>query len=567
MRLAIAHLCTAPTSWLAITVAALLASAGGSGAQRAPTFFEEVPLDPSSAVVYAGDSDDALLLPEITGPGVGLFDADNDGDLDIVVPSDPRAKPARPIAAVLLDNRLTDDADLSFGTPTPIEASTEGLAMGVAIGDVDRDGWLDVYVARLGPNLLLSNQNGTLRESTDAGAIAGDEWSVSAALVDLDGDGWLDLYVVNYLVWSPEDAVTCYGDSSRRDYCGPAAYPPVADRLYRNRGDGTFEPWFVSVLAANPGPGLGVLPVDVNGDHRLDLLVANDGARNHLWVLEGDQLTDHALLLGVAVNARGLPEASMGLAAGDIDGDSDEDVYITHLTGETGTLYRFDDGLLYTDVTTQADLGPVTFDETGFGTALIDFENDGDLDLLIANGAVRLPSGAAESSHALGQANQAFLNDAGSFAAVADSMPESFLANEASRGLAAGDLDNDGAVDFAVANNGGPLRVYRNIAGTRALRLGVSLGGVAEGALVKLVNGQTGSPRDGSLTRTSRRNSSYASANDPRVVFGLASFDPSGSLTLEITWPGGKTSTHPVAKSAITEPGARGSYLVIEPPR
>ena len=557
MLVASPFLCS--TASFGLTTATLAQSDDGSAG-----LFEEVELSAASSLVYAGDSDDALLLPEITGPGVALVDVDKDGDLDILTPADPETPPTQPIAAVLFENQSTSEGNLGFATPRSIAAGEEGLGMGVAVGDVDRDGWDDVYVTRLGPNVLLGNRSGELAVRGDAGPIAGNEWSVSAALVDLDGDGWLDLYVVNYLVWSPDGAVTCYADSSRRDYCGPAAYPPAADRLYRNRGDGTFEPWHEAVLAANPGPGLGVLPTDVNADDQLDLLVANDGARNHLWVHDSGQLSDQALLLGMAVNARGLPEASMGIAAGDIDADGDEDVYITHLTGETGTLYRFDDGLLYTDVTTQAQLGPVTFDATGFGTAFVDFENDGDPDLLIANGAVRLPAAGAGDGHPLGQENQAFENDDGRFAAVS-AMPASFVAREASRGLAAGDLDNDGAVDFVVANNGGPLRVYRNLAGREAWRLAVELGGASsEGARVTL--GDTDSSTSRLAVAVSRRNSSYASANDARIVFGLGRGQPPKELVLDVRWPGGETSRHAVAPAALSRPGSPGSYFRIDPP-
>ena len=265
--------------------------------------------------------------------------------------------------------------------------------MGVAVGDVDNDGRVDLYRTALGPNQLFRNNgDGTFTDVTGQAGVGDPRWSVSASFTDLDRDGWLDLYVGNYLdhrVDAPQPE--CFTRTGEPDYCGPSAYASVPDRLYRNRGDGTFvDVTAVAGVAREYGAALGVAAFDADGDGWTDVYVANDGEPNQLWMNHGNgTFTNGALLAGAALNDSGRTEGSMGVDAGDFDGDGDDDLFMTHLTRETNTLY-VNDGLgLFEDRTATIGLGAPSLVYTGFGTAWLDFDNDGWLDLLAVNGAVQ----------------------------------------------------------------------------------------------------------------------------------------------------------------------------------
>ena len=365
--------------------------------------------------------------------------------------------------------------------------------MGVAAGDFDGDGRVDLYVTNLGPNRLWRNVGGGRFEDVTATASADDpRWSVPAAFFDYDGDGRLDLFVANYVDFNLGSHTLCTFGSGEPDYCSPKTYRAEPDRLLRNLGDGRFEQTTDRAgLAAEFGNGLGAAPADLDLDGRLDLYVANDGTPNQMWMNQGGgRFENRALFGGSAVNRRGEAEAGMGIGVGDMDGDGDEDLYVTHITGETSTLYLNDGDGLFTDAGMLAGLDTPSLPMTGFGTGWFDFDNDGDLDLLAVNGAVRrldrarsgegaAARAAAGSDHErrFGQPNQLFRNlGGGRFEDASWLGGPAFAAYEVSRGAAFGDVDNDGDTDVLITNNSGPARLLLNLTGQDSGWIGLRAG-------------------------------------------------------------------------------------------
>ena len=421
--------------------------------------------------------------------------------------------------------------------------------MGVTVGDIDNDGYDDLYVTNYGPNQLWRNNgDGTFSDVTQKAGVDNALWSTSAAFLDIDSDGWLDLYVANYVSFDLDRNPACYGNSSRRDYCGPAAFEPQPDRLFRNRGDGTFVDVTTRALREyKPGPGLGVSIDDLDGNGHVDIYVANDGKPNQLWLNQGDgSFIDDALFTGTAVNRAGRAEASMGVDAADFDNDGDPDLFMTHLMGETNTLYvNMGDGL-FEDKTIEYGLASGSMPFTAFGTAWFDYDNDGWLDLLVLNGAVQVIESLAAKGDKfpLEQRNQLFHNQAGKgFTETTDDGGENFMQAEVSRGAAFGDIDNDGDTDVAIFNNNGPLRLLRNNSGQQTHWLGLSLADSGSkrnmpGARARLIlkNGE-------SIWRRVRVDGSYCSANDARLLFGLG--DRQEIEAVEVTWPDGMRERWP----------------------
>lgn len=362
------------------------------------------------------------FLPEITCGGAALLDYDGDGDLDAYfVQGGPLDSAAEKGAAS--DRLFRNDPAGGAGGPRLhfVDVTADAQVMdteygcGVAAGDYDGDGHIDLYVANLGPNRLLRNWGDGSFEDVTAQAGAGDDrWSTSAAFTDFDGDGLLDLFVVNYVVFDPADKRRCRTAAGAPDYCDPKVYPGVPNRLLRNRGDGTFEDVSgASGIGARRGKSLGTVGADFDGDGRVDLYVANDGEPNELWLQKrSGRFEESALLAGSAVNGDGRPEASMGVVAEDHDGDGDLDLFLTHLTGETHTLYRNDGDGLFRDVTVRSGLAGPSVPYTGWGVAWTDYDNDGWLDLAMVNGAVRtLPELAArDDPYPFHQSDQLFRN-------------------------------------------------------------------------------------------------------------------------------------------------------------
>ncbi len=426
-------------------------------------------------------------------------------------------------------------------------AGDRGYGMGVAAGDYDNDGWVDLYVTALGSNRMLRNTgNGRFEDATEMTGTDDSWWSVSAAFVDIDRDGWLDLYVADYLDWSLPSNQECYRTNGLEDYCGPDSYLPIPDRLFHNNRDGTFRPITAeSGIATDYGAGLGVVSGDFNGDGWLDLYVANDGLPNQLWINRGDgTFSNTALLAGCALNADGKAEASMGVDAADFDGDGDEDLFMAHLNEETNTLYVNDGSGGFDDRSAFSGLGPPSHAFTGFGAGWIDYDNDGWLDLYVVNGAVRTLEDLARAGdpYPLHQTNQLFRNRGdGSYVAV-----EGGLGSESavSRGSAVADVDNDGDLDLAVSNNSGHVRLFLNESAGAHHWVGLRVVGPGERprpALGAWVGVTADSGR--TIFRRVRRDGSYASSNDPRLIVGIG--QETGIRRVVVTWPDGGVESWP----------------------
>ena len=401
----------------------------------------------------------------------------------------------------------------------------------------------------------------------------GSGWSVSAAFLDYDRDGWLDLYAGNYLAYRLETNTQCFSSSGARDYCTPKSYRPLPDRLYHNNRDGTFTDVTAQAgVAREFGPALGVTTADFNGDGWIDIYVANDGQPNQLWINQRNgTFMNTALLSGAALTEEGKAEASMGVDAGDFDNDGDEDLFVTEQTGEGGNLYVNDGAGMFDDRSSRSGLGVATLGYTGFGTAWLDFDNDGWLDILTINGAVQTIQSLAQAHDPfpLHQRKQLFRNlGNGRFGEVTGRAGPVFQLSEVGRGAAFGDIDNDGDVNVVVGNNNGPTRLLINNVGNRKHWLGLRLvdgrgsrpstRSASSGSTVSSVepSASSGRPepvegrdmlgarvdivqkRGPAIWRRARADGSYASANDPRVLVGLG--DSVETPRVRVQWPSGR---------------------------
>jgi hypothetical protein len=491
-------------------------------------------------------------LPEIMGAGGALLDYDSDGDLDVLLIQGRALEPQRASSELPRSPRLfRNDLDaarnassLRFTDVTERAGFATGdYGMGVAAGDYDKDGDPDLYLTNYGPNRLYRNDGGG--RFTDVTRAAGNglddpRWSTSASFSDYDADGDLDLFVANYVDFTVAGSKVCSDPVGTRDYCGPLQFRPLPDRLFRNNGNGTFtDVSEASRITKAHGSGLGVAGADYNGDGKLDFYVANDGMANQLWINQGNgTFVDDALMAGVALNVDGQPEGSMGLAIGDPDGDGDFDIFITNITGETHAFYENLGRGRFEDRRITIGLAAATRAYTGFGTDWFDYDNDGVLDLFIANGAVTIMEVLRGDPFPFRQRNLLLHNIDARFRDVTRESGSAFEESFVGRGAAFGDVDNDGDVDVLVTNNGGPVRLLLNK--TRALGhwLQIRLEGVADNR--EGLGARVGVQRDDGTTiwRHARTDGSYLSAGDPRVHFGLG--DTRGVRAIIVEWPRGR---------------------------
>jgi len=558
----------------------------------------------------------AFYMPENIGSGGALIDYDGDGDLDVYLVQGREIGPGatvegatlRPQHPLPLTDRLyrndLEDGALRFTDVTESASLPDALyGMGATAGDYDGDGRVDLYVTGFGRNRLLRNVTGPdgvprFEDVTDRAGVDDPRWSVPAVFFDYDRDGWLDLYVGNYLDFTFDTHRPCTTLAGAPDYCDPSAYGGVGDSLFHNLGPESADSGgvtFENVTAAaglggRPGGGapdgsaggrgksLGAVAFDADGDGWLDLYVANDGTPNQLWVNRGDgTFEDMALLAGCAVNEEGLAEASMGVDAEDADLDGTADLFMAHFAEETNTLYINDGSGLFEDRSVPAGLAVPSLEANGFGTGWIDFDSDGLLDLLVVNGTVRAVPELVRSGdpYPYHQPNQLFRNlganlagGAGGvrFEEVTDRAGEPFERSEVSRGALLGDLDDDGDPDVVVSNSAGPARVLLDVAadgrrwiGVRALTPAPGGGGV----LVDALGARVGLVRDGAPTlwRRVATDGSYASAGDPRVLFGLGVAGVAGpeATAVRVQWPDGAAEDFEVPPEGAYAEVVRGS--------
>jgi hypothetical protein len=554
-------------------VVLLAACGGGEGVEPVPLSGDSDPVpspgwfsDHAEAAglrfVHFNGMSGEFYFPEMLPGGVGLLDYDQDGDLDVYLVQsqmlgegktlrDTRVQPpadALPLRGRLYRNDLQVQPDgtraLRFTDVTdPSGIDARGYGMGVAVGDVDNDGCVDVYLTNLGPNRLYRNDcDGTFTDVSRESGVDATGWSVSASFLDYDRDGWLDLYVGNYVQYEVQADRPCTGLTGGRDYCTPEVYVPQADRLYRNRGGGVFVDVTAAALRGGTfGPALGVATADFNGDGWMDIYVANDGRENLLWINQRDgTFRNTGRLSGTAVSADGKPEASMGVDAGDFDNDGDEDLFMTHLPAEGNNLYVNDGSGLFEERSASSALGRLSLGYTGFGTAWFDYDNDGWLDLFAANGAIEAIKGRGGEPFPYDERNLLFRNlGDGHFEDVTARGGAVFGLSDVSRGAAFGDIDNDGDVDVVVSNINGPVRLLLNTVGASRHWVGLRLLGARTrrdmlGAVVEIVR-----PQAATLWRRARSDGSYGSANDPRILAGLG--ESTGRLAIRVRWPGGRT--------------------------
>ena len=525
-----------------------------------------------------------FYYPEIMPPGVALFDYDNDGDLDVFVVQDqmlgrkpisaakPQPPGPLPLNSRLFRNDLTPGQPLHFTDVTAASGIvTHGYAMGVATGDFNNDGCVDLYVTVLGPNQLFRNNcDGTFTDVSKPSGTDDPGWSISATFFDYDRDGYLDLFVGNYLQYSTDANIHCFSLSGSLDYCPPHVYRSAPSHLYHNNRDGTFTDVTVkSGVAREFGPALGAVAADFNGDGWVDLYVANDGQPNQLWINQHDgTFKNTALLAGAALSPEGSAKSSMGIDAGDFDNDGDEDLFITELVGQGDDLYVNDGSGVFEDRSARAGIRLPSLPFTGFGAGWLDIDNDGWLDLVTVNGAVtqNIEALSRNEPFSLQQRKQVFRNlgnpspgsgQAGQFEDATKPAGAVFQIPEVSRGLAFGDIDNDGDVDMVVGNDTGPLRLLINNVGNRKHWVGLRLVGGPEGAALRGGAQQVARPFQGrdmvgarvavtasngrTIWRRAHADGSYASASDPRVLVGIA--DAQGPVKVRVIWPDGKSET------------------------
>ncbi|MFH1568744.1 MAG: CRTAC1 family protein [Gemmatimonadota bacterium] len=512
------------------------------GAAEGPRFVD-VTAAAGIDFVYTDGATGRKYMPETMGSGAAFFDYDGDGELDLYVVNGaplPGFQAPTPPTNALYRNR----GDGTFADSTAAAGVGDtGYGMGAAVGDCDNDGDADLYVTNFGANVLYRNQ-GDGRFAADAGAgVADPGWGTSAAFADYDRDGDLDLYVANYMDYDPAANKTCYQGAARA-YCGPTAYPGQSGVMYRNEGGGRFlDVTRTAGLYTDQGRQLGIVFGDEDDDGAPDLFVANDKRPNFLFRNNGDgTFTDLALTAGVAYNAEGEPESAMGADLADYDNDGRLDIVVATFQWLANTLYHNDGAGFYTDVTFQAGVGTESLPYLGMTAAFLDYDNDGFLDLFVANGHLDSNVKDYDPAASYEQRNQLFQNRRdGTFCEVTGSAGPAFAVARVSHGAAFGDYDRDGDTDIFVSDsNGKPSQLMRNDGGSDNHYLAVRTRGTASnrdgiGTRLELVAG------DLRQVREVRSGYGYMGASDVRALFGLGHRRQVERLTLR--WPSGRRQT------------------------
>ena len=481
------------------------------------------------------------LLPETLGSGCAFLDYDADGWQDILLMNGmdwPGHSRQRSTLRLFRNNRNGTFTDVTRAAGLEVEL----YGMGVAVGDFNNDGFVDVFITGVGQNRLFRNTGkGTFVDVTRASGLGGrSAFSTSAMWVDIDRDGLLDLFVCNYVKWSAEHDVFCSLDGKQKSYCTPEAYRGETCWLFRNRGNGTFEDITATCgIFDSSSKSLGVALIDHDQDGWPDIFVANDTQPNKLYRNQRNgTFKDVALEAGVAFSDDGKARAGMGVDAGDFDGSGRPGLAITNFEGEMVGLYRAESAS-YRDIAVQAGVGQPSRDRLGFGCAFADFDLDGRLDLAVVNGHIDDTVRNIRGNVGHAQPPQLFLNQGnGSFREAASALGGGFAQPRVARGLAYGDFDGDGDVDLLITTNHGPAVLFRNdqTAGNRSLRLrliGTKSNRDAIGASVRIFHGGT------SQSRLVHSGSSYLSQSELPLTFGVGRRDRVERVV--INWPSGRT--------------------------
>src|SRR5262245_14871699 len=498
-------------------------------------------------------------LPETMSAGALIFDYDNDDWPDIFLVNGGSFVD-RGAAAAARHRLYHNNKDGTFKDTTAASGIVvSGFGMGACSADYDNDGWPDLYVTGVeSDKLYRNNGNGTFADVTAKAGVGGNgQWSSSCAFADIDNDGDIDLYVTNYVDFTVKNNKYCSAMQNIRTYCHPNVYNPAPHILYRNNGDGTFTDITKEAgVYRTDGNGLGVVFGDYDNDGWIDIYVANDSVPNFLFHNKGKGIFEEVgLRAGVSIGVEGRPLAGMGTDMADIDGDGLLDIIVTNLDRETHSLYRNLGKGLFSNVTFESGIGQATLPFVGFGVAFLDYDNDSDLDLAIANGDIIDNVSLFRDNTTHEQRNLLLQNDGtGRFHDVGPASGPGFALKKVSRTLVVGDLDNDGDLDIVIGNNGQTADLLRNEGGNRNNSLLIRAIGTKSnrdgiGARLKLtVGGRT-------LTRHIKAGSSYQGQNDLRVHFGMEKAAQADRL--EILWPSGLVDTVEAIKAnqiiAVTE--------------
>jgi hypothetical protein len=501
--------------------------------------FEQVPASGSGiSWRHVNGKSPEKYLPETTGAGCAFLDYDNDGWMDIYLVNSGNCDfytPDPPLRNALYRNNrdgtftdVTQKAGVAGG----------GFGQGVAVGDYDRDGFPDLYVTQYGSSILFHNNgDGTFSDVTEKAGVGAPGWASSAVWFDYDNDGLLDLFVCRFVDFSKEKNKPCgVHEDGKRHYCIPKIYQPMPSWLFRNNGDGTFtDVSKASDISSCLGKAWGVVASDINNDGWMDLFVANDTVANFLFVNNGKgKFAEIGTEAGVAYSANGRPRSGMGVDSADFNEDGWQDLFVANLDREDFAIYRNNHDGTFDDLAIPTGIAKATRSMSGWGLKFFDYDNDGNLDLFLANGN---PDDLITSLHGESSYEEPlvlFHSTGNSFEDVSSQSGPLFSLPMSSRGLALGDFDNDGAVDVLISvNNGAPL-LLRNNAGRRNHWLGIHLIGKKSNpdAVGATVTYQAG---DLKRRRVKVGGGSYLSSHDPRIVLGLAKHEELNWL--EIKWP------------------------------
>ena len=521
----------------------LVLSAGLAVLLAAAPIYRDVARESGLAFVHDMGLSGEKMMVETMGSGGGFIDYDNDGDLDIFLvngaPLPGYRGTGKPTDALFRNDGQGRYTDVTSGSGLEDRA----YGMGMCAGDYDNDGYTDLYVTNFGPDALYRNLgSGRFEDVTRPSGIGDPYWSSSCAFIDHDRDGDLDLYVANYVDFRPDNNKYC-GDYAAgiRAYCHPNVYKGEPDSFFRNEGDGTFVEASAALgLGAGGGNGLGVATGDYDNDGDVDIYVANDKTPNVLYRNDAGRFTDVTLQAGVGYSLEGEAQAGMGTDFGDYDGDGDLDLVVTNLDFEYNNLYRNDTAGIFSDVAFPSGIGTVSLPFVGFGADFFDADNDGRMDLAIANGHIL--DNAPYFNDATTYAQRPFLFlGAGAGRMEEVGMTSGLTEQVVGRGLASGDIDADGDLDMLITACGGSPRLLRNAMEGQASWVALRLVGRTSNRSAIGARASIAGPH-GTLIEEVRSGGSYLSQPDLRVHFGLGARSR-GTRTLALRWPSGLTET------------------------